>query len=290
MPQKVGFMGLGIMGSAMAANVLKAGFPITVYNRNPEKAQALIRGGARLAPSPRALAQASEVIIVMVTGPEAVNELLWGPEGAASALGPTHSFINMSSVAPAYTRELAGKLAPSGVTFIDAPVSGSKKPAEDATLLILAGGLRERVEALSPIFSAMGKKVIYCGDAGRGSMMKMMINLLLGAMMEGLAESLNFGKRGGLDLEAMLDVVLSGPLSCGLFQGKADMFRQDAFPVQFPFKHMTKDLKFVVDTAYDTGAPVPTGHALLQVYRAGLNRNLGDLDVAAVMKALEMMS
>ncbi len=132
--------------------------------------------------------------------------------------------------------------------------------------------------------------MIYCGEAGQGSMMKMMINLLLGVMMEGLAEALNFGRKGGLDLEAMLETVLSGPLGCGLFQGKADMFRKGGYPVQFPFKHMTKDLKFVVDTAYETGAMVPAGHALLQVFRGGLNRNLGEMDVAAVMKALEILS
>jgi len=286
----VGFMGLGIMGSAMAANVLNAGYPLTVYNRTPEKAGNLARQGAAVAPTPLALAEASQVIILMVTGPEALEELLWGPEGAGVALRPGKTLINMSSVSPRYTKELAVKLDPTGAGFIDAPVSGTKKPAQEGTLLILAGGLAGQVEAFSPLLLTMSKKVIYCGEAGQGSMMKMTINLLLGVMMAGLAEALNFGRLGGLGLEAMLDAVFSGPLNCGLFQMKADMFREQDYPVNFPLKHMTKDLKFLVDTAFDTGAPVPQGHAILQIFRQGVGRRWGDLDFAAVARVLEYLS
>ncbi|MBM4293395.1 MAG: NAD(P)-dependent oxidoreductase [Deltaproteobacteria bacterium] len=286
MKPKIGFMGLGIMGGPMAANILKAGYPLLVYNRTPEKAQPLAQAGAEVAATPKALAQAADVIIVMVTGPEALHELLWGAHGAAEELNSPKAFINMSSVSPYYTRAMAQRLAPSGVNFVDAPVSGSKKPAEDATLLILAGGAPGQVAAVTPILQTMGKKVIYCGEAGQGSMMKMMVNLLLGAMMEGLAEALNFGKLGGLDLEAMLDVIFSGPLNCGLYQMKADMFRHNAFPVAFPLKHMTKDFKFVVDTAYQTGAPAPVAHQLLHLYRLGLSHGLGDQDFAAIYQVL----
>jgi 3-hydroxyisobutyrate dehydrogenase-like beta-hydroxyacid dehydrogenase len=286
MKLKIGFMGLGIMGSAMAANILKAWYPLLVYNRTPEKAQPLAEAGAAVASSPQALARAADVIIAMVTGPEALHELLWGPEGAAAALNSPKIFINMSSVSPDFTRAMAARLAPTGVNFVDAPVSGSKKPAEDATLVILAGGVPDQVAAVTPILQTMGKKVVYCGDAGQGSMMKMMVNLLLGLMMEGLAEALNFGRLGGLDLEAMLDVIFSGPLNCGLYQLKAEMFRENRFPPQFPLKHMTKDFKFVVDTAYQTGAPAPVAHQLLHLYRLGLSQGLGDQDFAAISQVL----
>ncbi|MDP3183466.1 MAG: NAD(P)-dependent oxidoreductase [Desulfobaccales bacterium] len=290
MKPKVGFMGLGIMGSAMAANIFKAGYPLMVYNRTPEKAEKFALMGAGVASSPRALAHAAQVLIAMVTGPEALNELLWGKNGAGPELGPGKIFINMSSVSPKFTRELAEKLAPNGVAFVDAPVSGTKKPAEEGTLVILAGGAEAKVKELEPLFLTMGKKVIYCGEAGQGSMMKMTINLLLGLMMEGFAEALNFGRLGGLDFEAMLDVVFSGPLNCGLFQMKAQMLKEKDFPPNFPLKHMTKDCKFIVDTAYETGAPAPLGHLLLHLYRLGVSQNLGDQDFAAIAQVLGHLS
>ena len=126
MKAKIGFMGLGIMGTPMAANLLKAGYPVMVYNRSPEKADPLVKQGAGLASTPKALAKAADIVIAMVTGPEAIGDLLWGPEGAGGAFNHSKVFINMSSVPPRYTRELAQELEPSGVTFIDAPVSGAR--------------------------------------------------------------------------------------------------------------------------------------------------------------------
>jgi len=283
-------MGLGIMGTPMAANLLKAGFPVMVYNRSPEKAQPLVQLGAGVASSPKALAKATDVVIAMVTGPEALGGLLWGPDGAGGAFNHNKAFINMSSVAPAYTRDLARELEPTGVTFIDAPVSGTKKPAEDGTLLILAGGPQDKVQELEPVLLAMGKKVIYCGAAGQGSMMKMFINLLLGLMMEGFAEVLNFGKLGGLPLEAMLDTVFSGPLNCAMFQMKAANLQNNTYPTAFPLKHMTKDAKFVVDTAFELGAPVPVAHTILHLFRIGVAQGWGDEDLSAIAKVLEYLN
>lgn len=290
MKQKVGFMGLGIMGAPMAANVLKADFPLTVYNRTKEKSAGLKDIGAAVASTPRALAEAVEVVIAMVTGPEALCNLLWGPDGAAGALNGSKCFINMSSVSPMFTRDLSANLAPTGVTFLDAPVSGSKKPAEDGTLLILAGGPREAVETYTPLLQTMGKKVIYCGEVGQGSMMKMANNLLLAGVLEAMAEVVNFGRMGGLSLDSLFDVILSGPMNCPIIQMKTGMYRENEFPPNFPLKHMTKDLKFLVDTAYQTGAPVPVGQVLLHLFRLGVGREWGDLDVAAILKVLEFLN
>lgn len=290
MSMRIGFLGLGIMGVPMALNVVKAGFPLTVYNRTPGHEGVLVEAGASVASSPADLASNVDVVVAMVTGPEALDNLLWGEGGAASGLGEGKVFVNMSSVSPRYTRELACAIAGTGAIFVDAPVSGSKKPAEDATLVILAGGPEETVKDLEPLLLSMGKKVIYCGEAGQGSMMKMTINLLLGAMMESLSEAVNFGRKGGLATEDILDVVSSGPMNCGLFQLKSDMIRKNDFPPQFPLKHMTKDLKFVVDTAYDVGAAVPVCLELLQLFRTGVGRGFGDEDFAGVMKVLQSMS
>jgi 3-hydroxyisobutyrate dehydrogenase-like beta-hydroxyacid dehydrogenase len=290
MKQKVGFMGLGIMGSAMAANILKAGYPLMVYNRTPDKAEPLVKLGAGLASSPQALARAAEVVITMVTGPEALENLLFGPEGAGAALSSGKVFISMSSVSPRFTRHLCRRLSSMGGTFIDAPVSGTKQPAEQGTLIILAGGPEDKVREQEPLLLTMGKKVIYCGEVGQGSMMKMFINLLLGQMMAGFAEALNFGALGGLAPEAMLDVVFSGPLNCGLYQVKAPLILKKDYPPAFPLKHMTKDARFIVDTAYELGAPVALGQMLLHLNRVGWARGWGDEDIAAVAKVMEYLS
>ncbi len=290
MKPKVGFMGLGIMGAAMAANILKAGYPLMVFNRTPDKAQDLARMGAGVASSPKALAHAADIIIAMVTGPEAINSLVFGPTGAAAEFNPKKTFINMSSVSPQFTRDLAERLAGTGVTFIDAPVSGTKKPAEDGALVILAGGKQDKINELDPLFLTMGKKVIYCGPMGQGSMMKMFINLLLGVMMEGFAEAVNFGRLGGLDLEAMLETVFSGAMNAPMFQVKAPNFRDKNYPPAFPLKHLCKDAKFLLDTAYELGAPVPGGQMLLHLYRLGVAQGWGDQDISAIMRVLEHLS
>lgn len=290
MKPKVGFMGLGIMGSAMAANVHKAGFPLMVYNRTAAKAKAWAKQGVGVASTPHSLAYATDIIILMVTGPEAIDQLLWGEGGVASALNDKKTLINMSSVSPRYTRELYQRLVPTGVKFVDAPVSGTKKPAEEGTLIILAGGDPAQVAEVEPVLLSMGKKIIYCGEMGQGSMMKMTVNLLLGLMMAGFSEAVNFGQKGGLDLETIFDAVLSGPLSCGLYQMKSTMLRDNNFPAQFPLKHETKDLKFIVDTAFETGAPAPLAHLLLHLYRLGVSHNLGNQDFAAIAQVFVEMA
>jgi 3-hydroxyisobutyrate dehydrogenase-like beta-hydroxyacid dehydrogenase len=290
MKQKIGFMGLGIMGSAMSANLMKAGYPVTVFNRSPEKAESLVKQGAVLSSSPEALTQAADIVIAMVTGPEALNNLLWGENGASKALNASKVFINMSSVSPTSTKELADKLSPTGAMFIDAPVSGTKKPAEDGTLVILAGGPEPKVKELEPLFLSMGKKVIYCGPVGQGSMMKMFINLLLGIMMGGFAEVLNFGRLGGLEMEAMLETVFAGAMNSPMFQAKATNMKEKKYPAAFPFKHLSKDLKFLVDTAYELEAPVPLGQILLHLYRAGVAQGYGDEDISAIARVLEGLS
>ena len=290
MKPKVGFMGLGIMGAPMAANILKAGYPLMVYNRTPDKAQDLARMGTGVASSPKALAHAVDIVVAMVTGPEALNDLLWGAGGAAAEFNAKKTFINMSSVSPQFTRDLAERLAGTGVTFIDAPISGTKKPAEEGTLVILAGGREDQVKALEPLLLSMGKKVVYCGPIGQGSMMKMFVNLLLGVMMEGFAEAVNFGRLGGLDLEAMLETVFSGAMNAPMFQMKAPNFRDKNYPPAFPLKHLCKDAKFVLDTAYELGAPVPGGQMLLHLYRIGVAQGWGDEDISAIARVLEYLS
>lgn len=281
----IGFIGLGIMGVPMCENILRAGHRLTVYNRTASRAAELVREGAALAATPQELAREADVTVCMVTGPEATDDLLFGQDGAAQALSGK-VLVSMSSVAPAYSAELAEKLRQAGADYVDAPVSGSRKPAEEGQLVILAGGRETTVQALAPLFDAVGKRTVHCGPAGTGAMMKMAVNLLLGVMMEGLAEMIDFGRKGGLKNEDMLDVVLSGPLSNILFGMKRDMFLTDEFPPQFPLKHMAKDLRFMVQTADDTGAAVPAGRTVRDRFRMAMEQGLGDEDFAAVFRTM----
>ncbi len=281
---------MGIMGQPMAQNLLNKGNKVMVYNRTREKTDSLAQAGALVASTPAELANWSDVLIMMLTGPDAIDNMLFGATGILAAENPAHIIINMSTVSPAYTKYLNIALEEETIILIDAPVSGSKKPAEEGLLVVLASGPEEKVTELDPLFMALGKKVVYCGEAGLGSCMKMTINLLLSIMMEGLCEALNLGERCGLPAETILDTVLSGPLGCGLFNLKEPMLKSNDYPPQFPLKHMAKDLRFVMQTADEIGAATPLGHALFQLYRQGLGRDLGDMDFAAVKKVLDGMN
>lgn len=290
MKPKVGFVGMGIMGQPMALNILKTGYELMVYNRTVEKIVAATQAGAALAESPKQVAQWADVMILMLTGPDAIDAVLKGKNGLLAGLSAGKTLINMSTVSPGYSRQLSKRLQTVSAVFIDAPVSGSRKPAEEGTLVILAGGLRERVAAMEPLLLAMGKKVVYCGEAGQGAALKLTLNLLLAVMMEGFSEAVNFGQRCGLSLETIIDTILNGLLGCDLFHFKAGMFRNAEFPAQFPLKHMSKDLGLVMETSAETGAAVPIAQAATRLYREALEQNLGDMDFAAVKLVLESLA
>ena len=290
MGNTTGFIGLGIMGAPMAANLLRAGHDLIVYNRSADKAEPLVQAGARMAASPAALAAAADTIILMLTGPEAIDAVLHGPEGLLAVPLAGRRIINMSTVPPAYTTRLEAMLAAHDARLVDAPVSGSKKPAEEGTLVILAGGDETEIAGAEPLLLAMGDRVVRCGGIGAGSAMKMAVNLLLATMMTGLAEALTLGERCGLDTAIMLDTMLAGPLACGLFRLKRQMLVDHAFPPQFPYRHMAKDMGFIMETAKDAGAPVPLGQVVAGLYGAEADPHLADQDFAAVKCLLEAMA
>jgi 3-hydroxyisobutyrate dehydrogenase-like beta-hydroxyacid dehydrogenase len=290
MAPKVGFIGLGIMGQPMAHNIAKAGYELTVYNRSPEKTEPLADTGATVVLNPKGVAEAADVIIMMLAGPEVITEVLDGPQGLKAGMRKGHTLINMSTVLPAFSRQLYNELKKDSITIIDAPVHGSRKPAEEGALVVMAGGPNDKVTELEPLLMTMGKMVVYCGDAGQGSSMKMAVNLVLGAMVAGLCEAVNLGQTCGLDTETMLITMLSGPMVCPLFQFKKPMLIDDNYPAQFALKHMTKDIRFALQTADESGAPTPVGHTIFQLYRQSMGLDHGDKDFAAVKKVFEKAS
>lgn len=289
MPMRIGFIGTGIMGEPMARNVLRAGFEVVAYNRSPEKLAALREAGATSASTPAAAAERADCVTLMLTGPEALDAVLFGPSGVLEGAPSGVSVVNMSTVPPAYARSLDERLNEQGLVLVDAPVSGSRKPAETGELVVLAGGPADRVEVLQPVFLAMGKKVVHCGAAGMGSAMKMTANLLLGVMAAGFSEALCYGRQCGLDTDVILNTLLSGPMSCQLYALKEPLYRSGEFSPQFTLKNIVKDLRFILQTADNEGAPALMGNTAFQLFRTALGKGVGDADFAAVITAIESL-
>lgn len=274
MTAHIGFIGTGIMGGPMALNVLRGGFDATVWNRTREKTAPHAEAGAIVAENPADMA-GLETVILMLTGPEAVESVLFGENGLLTAEKTAlRTLVNMSTVNPAFTRDLGRRLA-----------------ERDAVLVVFAAAPPAAVDAVEPLLLNMSKKVVRCGDApGAGSATKMVFNLLLAHMLTGLSEALNLGERQGLSVDFLMDTILAGPLGCGLFQYKSEMMRTGEFPTQFPFKHMAKDLGFARQTAEETGAAVPLGETVARLFQTGLDEGLGEEDFAAVRKVLAGMN
>ncbi|GBC63626.1 NAD(P)-dependent oxidoreductase [Desulfonema ishimotonii] len=290
MLQKIGFIGTGIMGQPMSVNILNQGYDLMVWNRTIGKTGLYQATGARVAETPREVGEWADVLILMLTGPEAIDAVLAGDRGALTGKTAARTLINMSTVPPDYTIRLGAALQDQKIAFLDAPVTGTRKPAEEGGLVILAGGDAEKISEMEPLLLAMGKKVIRCGPVGQGSAMKMAFNLLLGTLMAGLCEAVNLGRGSGLPFDTVMEALRSGPLDCGLFGLKSDMLEQDDFPAQFPLRHMAKDLRFALKTADEKGIATPVGQALFQLYRQGDWDALGDMDFAAVKKVLDAMN
>lgn len=284
---KIGFIGLGIMGSAMAANLLKGGCEVMIWNRSPEKYSTLIEHGATVADSPRSLAESVDVVIAMMATPDAVVAVRDGNEGIVSGLSPGKGFVDMSTVDMGTSLESARACHAVGALFLEAPVAGSRKPAEDAALTIMAAGDRELYELSLTLLEKMGKKIFYLGETGNAARMKLANNLVMGGMLASLCEGLTLASRCGLDTALLLEVLDSGALSNPMFRLKGPQIAANGdFPPAFPLKHMQKDLRLALRMAEDTQVPLFTTATVNELYKAALAQGLGDCDFAAVSRVI----
>ncbi len=286
----VGFIGLGTMGAPMAWNVYRKGYSLGVYNRDRRKTEPFRAEGCRVYETPAEAAAASDVVVIMVTGPEALLEIVSGKHGVREGLQGGRAVINMSTVSEDATREAARAVTSAGGSFLDAPVSGSRKPAEEGSLVVLAGGDPALIDRMEPLLLTMGKKVIRCGGVGRGTQMKLMINLLLADMMAAFSEAVVFGDRCGLSMEAMLDTVASGAMAAPMFALKGKAVAQGDFSKHFPVDLVFKDLNLVLEAAGRTGVPVPLTAAARELFSAARAQGWGDEDMAAVVKVLRRLA
>ncbi len=285
---QVGFIGLGIMGSRMAASLRRAGFELTVYNRTRERADEwAAEHGGHVAASPGEVGERSDVVVTMVVDGAQVEEMLLGDEGAATAAKEGTLFVDMSTIGPVDARRIGATLAERGHRFVDAPVTGSAPKAEDGTLTIMAGGSDADMERAMPLLDAMGEIIVHVGEVGAGQQVKVLSNAVSAVNCATLAQALVVGRRAGVDLGALLKVMGAGSANSTMLQLKGEPMLAHDFAPLFKLEHMLKDVLLCLEDARAAGAGFPFAALAGELYAAGAGRGLGDQDFAAVLEVVE---
>ncbi|MEA2273466.1 MAG: 3-hydroxyisobutyrate dehydrogenase [Solirubrobacteraceae bacterium] len=284
----VGFIGLGIMGSRMAANLRRAGFEVSVWNRTVQKAEDWVaeHGGA-VAENPAALAGGCDVLVTMVVDGDQVRAVLLGDDGVVKGARPGLLCVDMSTIAPSTTRAIGEELAGHGVRFMDAPVTGSSPKAEDGTLTIMAGGEPEDFERALPLFEAMGEVIVHVGPLGHGEMVKLINNAVAAANAVTVGEALLVGAATGVDLDALEKVMGAGSGASAVLALKAGPMRKHDFTTLFKLEHMLKDVRLCLEEGQAAGVPFSSAAQAREVLSAGMGRGLADADFAALVEVLE---
>ncbi|GGN31640.1 MULTISPECIES: NAD(P)-dependent oxidoreductase [Marinomonas] len=285
--KSIGFLGLGIMGKAMAANLIKAGFDVTVWNRNAAKCAELVALGARQGATPKDVAAHCDITFAMVSDPEAALALCQGPDGVAAGIGAGRGYVDMSTVDDITSKTIASLITHTGGRFLEAPVSGTKKPAEDGTLIILAAGDPSLYEDAKPAFEVMGKMSPYLGDVGQGANMKLVVNMMMGGMLSIFSEGLSLGQKAGLDGQQILDIIDAGAMSNPMFKGKGAMLLNENYTTSFPLKHMQKDMRLAVALGDQLDQPLPTAAIANEAFKQAIKAGFGEEDMAAVYKVIK---
>ncbi len=283
----VGFAGLGRMGTAMARRILEAGFPLTVWNRSPERLDALTSLGARAAPTARELAESSDVVITMLADAEALETVLAGDDGALAGLGAGSILVDSSTVGPRAARRFAALSVARGAHWLDAPVSGSTALAEKGELTLMIGGDEEALERADPVFAAFSRKRFHVGPAGAGAAMKVAVQAVVAVLNEAVAESLVLAERAGIVREDAYDVLSAGAVAAPFVLYKRDAFvRPDETPVAFTVDLMRKDLRLVADLADELDVDVAAVRAADEILGRAAARGRGDEDFSSVAEVL----
>src|SRR5271156_2414247 len=284
MKPTVGLIGLGLMGKPMARNLLKAGFPLVVWNRTAARAEDLVSEGAKLAANPRETAAAADVLITIVSDPPALEEVLWGAQGAMQGLRRGSIYMDSSTISPELARRVAAACAERGVDFLDAPVTGGTWGAKKGELVFMIGGKAEVLERVKPVLEAVGKKLLLLGPNGAGQTVKLGMNLLLALQVDAFAESLALVTAAGVPAEKLMEVLQSSMARSGVLDVKAPMMVKGEFPASFPLRLMHKDVRLALELARHKGVTLPCGAAAYATYSAVMNASTDDPDFAAVAR------
>ena len=289
MSERVAFLGLGIMGSRMAANLARAGFELTVWNRTASTAVqfAAANEGVSVAGTPAEAARQAEIVFTMVVDGAQVQHVLLGDEGAATAAAQGTLFVDCSTIGPAATREIGEALDERGLSLVDAPVTGSSPKAEDGTLTFMVGATEEEFERVAPELKAMGELIVHAGPRGHGQMIKLLNNAMAAANAAVVGEALVVGSRAGVDLEALVKVVGSGAGGSTMLDLKAGPMRHHDYTTLFKLEHMLKDVRLCLEEGQRLGVPFPSAAYAREILNAGMGMGHADDDFAAMIEPLE---
>lgn len=280
----IGLIGLGLMGRPMGMNLIKAGYPLTVWNRTASRADELVAAGAKLAKSPQEVAAASDFLLTIVSDPPALEEVLWGNCGAMQSLKRGSIYVDSSTVSPALARKIAAACTERGVHFLDAPVTGGDWGAKKGELVFMIGGETETLKEAEPILSVMGKKLFHLGPNGAGQTIKLAMNAILALQVGALAEGLALVTRAGIPGEKLVEVMQSSMARSGVLDVKAPNLLKDQYVPSFPLRLMHKDLGLALDLANQLGVALPATAAAREIYNAVKGAAKEDLDYSAVMR------
>ncbi|KAK7261698.1 hypothetical protein RIF29_28015 [Crotalaria pallida] len=286
-PSRVGFLGLGIMGTPMALNLINSGVDVTVWNRTKSKCEPLINLGAKYKSSPEEVAASCDVTFAMLADPQSAADVAFGKQGAANGMGPGKGYVDVSTVDGETSKLINGHIKSTGALFLEAPVSGSKKPAEDGQLIFLTAGDKDLYETVSPFLDIMGKSKFYLGDVGNGAAMKLVVNMIMGSMMASFSEGLLLSEKVGLDPKVLVEVVSQGAINAPMYSTKGPSMIQSLYPTAFPLKHQQKDLRLALGLAESVSQPTPIAAAANELYKVAKSHGLSDQDFSAVIESLK---
>jgi len=290
MSDKIGFIGLGIMGQGMARNILKAGFSLAVWNRTASKMDPLEAEGATAASNPADLAAQSDIIVICVSDTPDVEAVIMGEQGVLGGVKPGSLVVDCSTISPIVTRELADVLAERQAAMLDAPVSGGSEGASQGTLSIMVGGAAKDFERAKPVLEAMGKKITHVGSNGAGQTVKLVNQILVVGHALALSEAMLFAQAGGVDLEKALEAVSAGAAGSWMLSNRGpQIIRRDWRP-GFTVDLQQKDVRLVLGAADELGVPLPGTALIHQLYRTLQARGLGGDGNHALVKALENLA
>jgi 3-hydroxyisobutyrate dehydrogenase len=287
---RVGFVGLGTMGVAMAANVARADFPLTVWNRTPGRAGPLVEQGATEAGSPAAVAAASDVVVICVSDTPHVAEVLFGPDGIAIGAAPGTLVVDCSTISPAATRSFAERLAASGVGLVDAPVTGGSEGAQKGTLSILVGGLPKDVERARPILEVMGTTITHFGPVGSGQVAKAANQVILAGTYLAVAEGLVLAMKAGLDPDQVVAALSGGAAQSWVLANRSGRMIANDYPIGFRIALHRKDLGIVLELAREIGATLPVSELAAALEDGIIALGHGDDDIAALARPIRELS
>jgi 2-hydroxy-3-oxopropionate reductase len=281
---KIGFIGLGLMGKPMALNLLKAGFAVTVWNRTASRADELVSADAKLAASPRELAANSDLLITIVSDPPALEEVLWGSNGAMQSLRRGGIYMDCSTVSPDLARKIAAACTERGVRFLDAPVTGGDWGAKKGELIFMAGGDAATLAEAEPVLKVLGKKWFHLGENGAGQTIKLAMNLILALQVDALAEALALVTAAGLQGEKLVEVLQSSMARSGVLDVKSQNLLKGEYTPSFPLRLMHKDMTLALELAKQVSVDLPATAAAYKTYSKVKDEAKEDLDYSAVMK------